>query len=252
MRNKLENNLDKKINCGNNFHQVFTSALSAKEANIISFVNPFSYDILRSRLDLITNIDEFFSDGTLLCKLHNIFCKKKVQRASFDYSSIAGYVLDYVAQNNLPIAFVGAQQKELEGALNNIKAKHNGIDITYFRNGYFDSEEEKHICANEINASVAKVVIVGMGTPYQENFAQIIKSVSDKGIVVLTCGGFLTQTSMRADYYYPFIKKLGLRWLQRIAMHQHVRQRVIKDYPKFLITYVYEHGIKALSRKNHE
>ena len=72
MRNKLENNLDKKINCGNNFHQVFTSALSAKEANIISFVNPFSYDILRSRLDLITNIDEFFSDGTLLCKLHNI------------------------------------------------------------------------------------------------------------------------------------------------------------------------------------
>lgn len=91
-----------------------------------------------------------------------------------------------------------------------------------------------------------------MGTPYQENFAQIIKSLNDKGIVVLTCGGFLTQTSMRADYYYPLIKKLGLRWLQRIVMHQHVRQRVIKDYPKFLLTYLYEHGVMALFRKNYD
>lgn len=180
------------------------------------------------------------------------FLKKKILRASFDYSSIAGYVLDYVAQNNLPIAFVGAKQKELDGALKNIKARHKGIDITYSRNGYFNNEEEKNTCADELIASVAKIVIVGMGTPYQENFAQIIKSLNDKGIVVLTCGGFLTQTSMRADYYYPLIKKLGLRWLQRIVMHQHVRQRVIKDYPKFLLTYLYEHGVMALFRKNYD
>jgi len=250
MKRESKNSLDKKINCGKDFYQIFTSAISSNETNIISFVNPFSYDLLRKRKDLITDIDAFFSDGTLLCKLHNTFFKKKILRASFDYSSIATDVLNYVVQHNLPIAFIGAQQKELDGALKNIKIKHDGINITYSRNGYFSNEEERSTCAKELNANIAKIIIVGMGTPYQENFAQVIKSISDKDVVILTCGGFLTQTSMRADYYYPLIKKLGLRWLQRIAMHQHVRQRVIKDYPKFLITYLYEHGVIALSRKN--
>jgi N-acetylglucosaminyldiphosphoundecaprenol N-acetyl-beta-D-mannosaminyltransferase len=76
-----------------------------------------------------------------------------------------------------------------------------------------------------------------MGTPYQEDFALLAKKFL-KSSFIITCGGFLTQTSIRPDYYSPLVKRLGLRWLQRAIYHKHVRRRLIVDYPKFMIRYI--------------
>ncbi len=82
-----------------------------------------------------------------------------------------------------------------------------------------------------------------MGTPLQEEFLiRIKKAINIK--ILITCGGFLTQTSMFGDYYHPIIKKLGLRWLQRAILHKHVRDRLIKVYPEFLLSYLLNRKIK--------
>ena len=88
-----------------------------------------------------------------------------------------------------------------------------------------------------------------MGTPYQERFSVSLKKLLTSPATIITCGGFLTQTSIKADYYHPLIKKLGLRWLQRMVMHKHVRDRVLKKYPKFIFYYLYSMVRQKIAKK---
>ncbi|OHU95432.1 hypothetical protein BIW53_11225 [Pseudoalteromonas byunsanensis] len=205
----------------------------------ISFVNPFSYYEVQKRDDLIEGIDYYFSDGALLCKLHNLFLPK-ISRASFDYSSVAKPFLEYITNKSKRLAVIGAKESENEKAVTILKQQYPGINIVYHRDGYIDDISS---VAKQLEAVAAEVVIVGMGTPYQENFCVEAKKYISKPIVFITCGGFLTQTSIKPDYYHPLIKKLGLRWLQRMVMHKHVRDRVIRQYPKFVFSYLF-HMIK--------
>ncbi|HIF9097508.1 WecB/TagA/CpsF family glycosyltransferase [Photobacterium damselae] len=211
------------------------SVIQSKPGCLISFVNPFSYPIISKDLDLINNIDYWFSDGFILCKLITFFDKRKLNRYSFDFSSIAHEVFKYIEKENLNLAIIGANKNEIENAIDYIKSIYD-INVGYFSDGYFDLENNAHD-QNLIDNNI-DVLIVGMGTPYQEKFMiDINKKVNL--VFSISCGGFLTQTALKGDYYHPIVKKLGLRWLQRAIMHQHVRERLIKDYPYFLLKYIY-------------
>lgn len=227
--------LDKKIVCGSKFNVTIEKVLRQNTNTIISFVNPFSYMEVAKEKSLVDGVDYFFSDGALLCKLHSLF-HKKIERASFDFSSIADYFLTLLETNNISIAMIGAQQQEIEVAVQNLTMMYPKLNVSFYRNGYIDDVEGVVETLNNINP---KVVLLGMGTPYQERMALILKKELLNTNLIITCGGFLTQTSIKADYYNPIVKKLGVRWLQRIVMHKHVRNRVIKDYPKFLISYLF-------------
>ncbi|WP_105167344.1 WecB/TagA/CpsF family glycosyltransferase [Pseudoalteromonas sp. T1lg23B] len=235
----MKESLNKKIHSGEQFDEIRLQALQLSKPAAISFVNPFSYYELQKRDDLIDGIDYFFSDGALLCKLHNLFLPK-VTRASFDYSSIAGPFLQYVSDNNLTIAVIGATEAENLKAVDVLRKQYPNINIGYHRNGYIQNAEAVY---KELETHNIDVVLVGMGTPYQETFCVNGKKALARPMLFVTCGGFLTQTSIKADYYHPIIKKLGLRWLQRVVMHKHVRDRVIRQYPKFVLSYLY-HMIK--------
>jgi UDP-Gal:alpha-D-GlcNAc-diphosphoundecaprenol beta-1,4-galactosyltransferase len=203
----------------------------------VSFVNPFSYKTLMSNKDLIDDIDIFFIDGNLLRILHSLF-HARVERISFDYSSIASDVFEYAIANNLNVGLVGATESELELALQNITMNHSGLNIVYARNGYFSSDDEICLSVNELNDCNVNLLIVGMGAPYQEKFLSFVKKSCRNIVLAFSCGGFITQTAIRRDYYYPIIKRLNLMWLQRMVMHSHVRKRILFDYPIFIFKYI--------------
>lgn len=222
---------------GDLVYRVLTYPIGSSK--VITFVNPFSYQILDSRSELVSDIDYIFSDGSLFCFMHNICNKQnKISRASFDYSSLAEPVFSFCENNKLRVAFVGAEESQLVLALENIKARHQNLDIVYSRNGFFKDSDEINQSLEEMALSNVDVVIVGMGTPMQEEFSIQVKNKLPEGVLIFTCGGFLTQTSIRPDYYSPIIKKLGLRWLQRFVAHEHVRSRVLNDYPRFCYLYL--------------
>lgn len=62
------------------------------------------------------------------------------------------------------------------------------------------------------------ILIIGMGSPYQEKFAVKIKKENINIPLTFTCGGFLTQTSIKADYYHPLVKKFGFKEQLCISM----------------------------------
>ena len=236
-------NIYKKIDQKLSGREAFEHLLSysGNRSKFITFLNPFSYKVFLDRANLIDEFDVFFADGALLVKLHNFFNKNKIDRLSFDFSSIANDVFRHCEKNHLSVSFVGAKEKELEVALHNIKEIYPTLDIVYSRNGYFKKNDDYRDCFEYMKSIKVDLLIVGMGSPYQEEFSLKLKR-EDVGIpLVFTCGGFLTQSSIKPDYYYPVVKMLGLRWLQRAIMHKHVRERLLTDYPKFIVSYIYNH-----------
>lgn len=234
--------LDKKIKGREYFLNLLKEADTPSQLHIVSFVNPFSYIELLKSPDLIDGVDSFFTDGALLRTFHNLFySSKKVERLSFDFSSIAHDVFDWCQHENKKVALVGAEASEIIESVHNIKKLYPALNIVYSHDGYVKDEEIfKKVKTNIIN-SEAEVLICGMGTPLQEGFLLSLKNCQSSLQLGFTCGGFLTQTSIKPDYYHPLVKKTGLRWLQRMMMHAHVRNRVFTEYPKFVLLYLKKH-----------
>uniref|UniRef100_Q0HWW1 Glycosyl transferase WecB/TagA/CpsF n=1 Tax=Shewanella sp. (strain MR-7) TaxID=60481 RepID=Q0HWW1_SHESR len=230
----MKNVLDAKLMLNN---QSFPSLIEFDETVLITFVNPFSYYMFADS-DLLADVNYVFSDGALLCWLHNYYYDDKIKRFSFDYSSIANDIFTGAQENDLRVVIVGATATEIDNAVKNIKKNYQNLNVVYSRDGYLVDDEEKKQCAVKISSFCPDLVIIGMGAPHQEIFGSILKSECIKSglkTTIFTCGGFLTQTSIKDDYYLPIVKKLGLRWLQRAIMHSHVRKRIIKDYPIFFV-----------------
>jgi len=235
--------INQKIKNKKNFLELFNRDFTTTK--LVTFINPFSYKVFLEDNTLIEEFDSFYADGLLLVKLHNLFHKNKIDRVSFDFSSIATDVLNYANENNTNLAVIGAKEEELKGAILNLKVLYPNLNIIYSRNGYFNHESDYRECFEEMRNFKIDILIIGMGSPYQEKFAVRVKKEKLDIPLVFTCGGFLTQTSIKADYYHPIVKKFGLRWLQRAIMHKHVRDRLIKDYPLFVAKYIYNHLIKG-------
>ncbi|WP_114763020.1 WecB/TagA/CpsF family glycosyltransferase [Vibrio cholerae] len=222
--------LDAKIKNREHFITVI-KCFDYKKTISISFLNPFSYYQIKSNDDLKREIDFFYADGASLVLLHNIFNINKIDRVSFDFSSIAYDVLSTASSSKRSIIFVGGSIDEAVKAKKNLQSLFPDL-ILEVVDGFITSEDIMDKISN------FDIVVFGMGCPLQDITAIKAKRKYPDGKIIFTCGGFITQTSIKPDYYNHLIKKLGLRWLQRIILHKHVRHRVIKYYPSFFVKYI--------------
>jgi len=225
--------LEKKLCTSNDF----LTALASDESAVISFVNPFSYALIANRNDLIKDVKFWFVDGQALCFLTNIKRENKLLRASFDFSSVAEQFFSYATETEKRVAIVGATTNEVDKAQINLQIRYPDLKLRYYRDGYIKRDAFSEVLV-ELDKNKCELLIVGMGTPIQEDFAIYCLQNSKSIKKAVTCGGFITQTAIKGDYYHPLIKKLGLRWLQRAYLHKHVRDRLFRVYPKFIFSYL--------------
>ncbi|EMG9895040.1 MULTISPECIES: WecB/TagA/CpsF family glycosyltransferase [Enterobacteriaceae] len=216
----------------------------------ISFVNPYSYKILTSKnKEICEQIDYWYSDGGLLCKLVNLSKKNKINRVSFDFSSIAEDVFLTCLDKKYKIIIIGGTDSEIKSFSKYVSSKYIGLDICFYRNGYFNKRTELDETILKIVTLEPDIVIAGLGTPLQESFIiDLCKKMNNKSLL-FTCGGFITQTCMGKDFYHPLIKRWGLRWLQRAVQQRHVRSRLLKHYPIFIVGYSIDIFLLYLKRK---
>ena len=208
------------------------------QSGIVSYVNPYSYLKLRNKIDL-TDFDLITSDGVVLKKLSSIFLNKSIQRLSPDFSSYFKPLFKQLSISKSEVYFIGTKPKFIEISIQNIQVKYPDLNIIGSRDGYFKDDEELRLHIKEIKKLNPEVVIVGMGSPLQENYLIKLKAAgwSGRGF---SCGGFLHQSFQNTDYYPNWVNKLNVRWLYRIYNEPKLIKRYTFDYSWFLVVFAYD------------
>ena len=133
-------------------------------------------------------------------------------------SATTDYFLDAAEEaqkSGLRFFLLGATEAVNARCAEILKQRYPGLQIVGRRNGYFAREDEAAIC-EEINASGADVVWVGLGVPLEQAFCVRNKHRLSAGWLV-TCGGcfnFVTGDYSRAP---AWMQAAGLEWLYRLA-----------------------------------
>lgn len=207
---------------------------------IYTFLNPVSYlDALKHK-ELFSAFDGIFADGGLLVKAVKGTYGATIKRRSFDMTSLAPIVFSYAAKTGKSIAIVATKQEMVEKAVVNLNNSFKGLNISYYRNGYFKSEEEKDEEAKKIVLNHPDILIVGMGIVLQEHFLLKVRDAGFQGLG-FTCGGFIHQTAQeKADYYPDWVDKHGLRFFYRMYKEPHTRSRYAKAAFVFPIKFLLE------------
>lgn len=205
---------------------------------LVTFINSYSYLILRKNIELLNKFDYVYIDGILLKKLLEVFNISVVERVSFDMESLAPYVFDYAQNNDKTIYLIGTRPIIINSAVNHIKETYPELIIIGYRHGYFKNKEEWEETLQNIRSLNPDIVVAGMGTDLQEKFLTDLASNGWEGIG-FTCGGFLHQTERKMNYYPEWINKFNLRWLFRLYREpSKVGKRIIAKYPLFLFFFV--------------
>ena len=207
---------------------------------ILTFLNPVSYLDALDNKDLFSKFDGIFADGSVLVAAIRMLYGKKIERRSFDMTSVAPQLFDYAMQYNKSVYIVASKQEQVEKAVAIFKEKWTGLNIIGFRNGYFSSQEEQAQEAMHIAEVNPDFLIVGMGAVMQEKFLVLAKEKGFKG-VGFTCGGFIHQVAQGdMDYYPAWVDKWNLRFVYRFFKERHTRRRYLKAAFVFPARFIFE------------
>ena len=206
----------------------YNKDLNYREGSIITFLNPVSYLEARRKIELFSEFDGIFADGSVLVAAIRLLYGQKVCRRSFDMTSVAPFIFSFAEQNGKSIYLVASHQEEVEKAVAIFKSQYPRLIFAGYRDGYFSSEEDiKKEILHILNVN-PDFLIVGMGILAQEKFLLAAKEAGFRGIG-FTCGGFVHQTAKSELEYYPhWVDKLNLRFLYRMYKEKHTRKRYLQ------------------------
>lgn len=207
--------------------------------SIHTFLNPVSYLQARKIPEIYKDFDFIHADGGHLAAFVNHVYSQKVERRSFDMTSIAPQLFDYAEKQGKTLYFIGAKEGEIELAIESFKNTYPKMKIIGYRNGYFNNSEEELQAMRNIIELQPDFLIVGMGAIAQDFFLLQIKKSGFKGIG-FTCGGFIHQSSLRKDYYPEWVDKRNLRFLYRMYKEKHTRKRYLQAAFLFPVYFIYD------------
>lgn len=202
---------------------------------IVTCLNPhYMIALKKESYYLYEDFDYICSDGLGPLKLNKIFGKSKSVRLSFDLSSMAGPIFRHLIANNEGMFLIGSEPGDAEKSAGNIEKNFPGLRIVGTHHGFIKDIKDDVI--QKIINSGAKVAVIGMGAPMQDDLAICLKKAGFVG-TVYTCGGFIHQTTDKMASFPNWANKLGLRWLYRIFTQKGVFKRFMQCIPLFVVTY---------------
>ncbi len=210
---------------------------SLPNGELVSFLNPWSYLVMRSDPKILEGMDAIHFDGISLAVLFRLIWKSNITRRSFDMTSLAVPVFQSCVERGLRVALVGSTQENITNATDNILRRFPALNVVRINDGYFSTDEKLDSFCISLAKTNPDVIIVGMGAPRQERFLMKMRSFGWKGSGY-TCGGFFHQTAKRLEYYPKLIDKLNIRWMYRIFDEPKLIRRYLVQYPSFFVLFV--------------
>lgn len=183
--------------------------------------------------NILSNSDLNIADGVgvkIALKLNKI---NQNQIRGVDFSR---ELVKLASENNYRIAFLGAKEEIIQKAKENFLKKYPNLNFVYTRNGYFDDENK---IIEEIKSANPQILLVGLGSPKQEEIIVKLKSVL-QGCTMVGVGGSFDVFSGIVKESPMIYRKLGLEWLYRTILQPERFKRIFPVLPIFLIKCIIE------------
>jgi exopolysaccharide biosynthesis WecB/TagA/CpsF family protein len=194
---------------------------------------------------------KYFCDGMLMAAMLRLVTGEQVERVSFDYTSIATFVLDYAVLHRKRLYFIGATENEINTFVEKTKTRFPSICIAGYRNGFYPDDREFDVL-DEIVDNDVDIVIAGLGAGKQELFLKRLTEHGFKG-VGFTCGGFIRQeAASKKDYYPKWVNSLNLRAFYRMYKEPHTIRRYCVDYPYNFVVFIKRFSKREMVVEFHE
>lgn len=165
--------------------------------------------------DTLLKADVIDADGMPLVMATRLFCREPLKErvATTDFINDAAAA---AAREGVRFYFLGAKPGVAQTAAAHFRTLYPTLQIVGVRHGYFAFEEEAALC-EEIRASGADVLWIGLGSPLQELFA-VRNQHRLQGLTWLrTCGGMFDHYSGRFRRAPDWMQIAGLEWLHRMV-----------------------------------
>lgn len=138
------------------------------------------------------------------------------------------------AKRGIPIVLIGGAPGVAEACAARIKSDTPGLDVPVVSSGFFASDEAAQAVADRIRALGRSLVLVGMGSPRQEEWSwRFLRD--NAGATVLTVGGLFDFFSGRIRRAPIFWREAGLEWAYRMLQEpRRLAKRYLFGNPLFL------------------
>ncbi len=132
----------------------------------------------------------------------------------------------------LRVFLLGGRQGVAAGAARYIARRFPGIEVVGFAAGYFAPAEEAAL-VDHIRRLAPELVLVAMGNPRQELFLD--RNLDHLGCrVAIAVGGLFDHFAGELRRAPPWMRRVGLEWLQLLAQQPHKWRRYLLGIPRFL------------------
>jgi N-acetylglucosaminyldiphosphoundecaprenol N-acetyl-beta-D-mannosaminyltransferase len=153
-------------------------------------------------------------------------------------------LLTAAGEHRLRVYFLGAKREVVSTLVERCRAQYPGLEIAGFRDGYFGPEEHLDI-VEEIRASGAHMLFVGMPTPFKETWCERHRQRLQVPVIMGVGGSFdvLAGFISRAP---RLVQSLGMEWFWRLLMEPR------KLWKRYLITnceFIWLAGLEIVARR---
>ena len=186
----------------------------------------------------INSTEIIFPDGTGIW-LASKLVDKNTFKKKFNLTDNGFNLLRYIAGKNLSVFLFGGHLKTLDQAKIKIQNMEPRLSIVGKLNGYTNKSDEEIVSI--INMSNPDVLMVGLGTPKQEEWIFTNKQKL-KSKIIISVGDLFRLYAGEKKRGPKIIQILGLEWIVRlISDPKRYSRRYLLGIPKFMIYVVQEY-----------
>lgn len=213
---------------------IFATPLAGR-ARIAFFVHAHALNLARFRPDyaeLLAQADLVLPDGIgirLAGRLMGV-----ALRHNINGTDLFPLLCREAARQRVPVAMIGGAPGIAEACARRVQAEIPGLDVPVVSAGFFANDAAAAHTVERVRALGRSLVLVGMGSPRQEQWSwKHLRRVP--GATVLTVGGLFDFYSGRIPRAPWLLRELGMEWAFRLAQEpRRLAKRYLLGNPLFL------------------
>ena len=215
--------------------QAILAAPVGERAKLVYFVHAHALNLARFNRDyaeVLANADALLPDGIGIRMAASFL--GVAMRHNVNGTDLFPILCREAAQQKIPVVMVGGAPGVAERCAERMKAEIPGLEIPVVSSGFFASDDAVREVVSRIAILGRSLVLVGMGSPRQEQWAW--KNLRHcAGATVLTVGGLFDFYSGRIRRAPIFWRETGMEWAYRLLQEpRRLAKRYLVGNPLFL------------------